>query len=369
MMSRLVKLTDVTDTMSPPASWPRLSIVIPACNEAPYIESALKSLLAQDYPKIEIIVVNDRSTDDTGRIIERLASEDSRITPIHIESLPAGWLGKVHALHRGVQHARGEWLLFTDADVHFAPGCLRRAINYAVHTRADHLALLPRLVTKNFWLAVAVRSFGLLFLYKSHAASIERADNQHYIGIGAFNLVRRQVFEQTPGFEWLRLEPGDDAALGMMMKQAGGKIRFALADDLLSLGWYPNVRAMFRGMEKNLFGVGAHYQWWRVLSQTIQICLLVVAPLLGLFIGFGLLHPLLCLPALLVVLLQIVFALVIADKNIRDIVSLLLFPAGLLLVNAMLIYAAYRCLRQQGIQWRGTHYPLAELKAGQRIRF
>ena len=111
-----------------------------------------------------------------------------------------------------------------------------------------------------FWLGVAVRSFGLLFMITTRAAHVHHADNNYYIGIGAFNLIRRKTFEQTPGFEWLRLEPGDDAALGMMVKQAGGRTRFALAEEDLAVSWYPNLRAMFKGLEKNLFGPGAHYQ-------------------------------------------------------------------------------------------------------------
>src|SRR6185369_2740694 len=104
------------------------SVVVPACNEARTIERALTSLLAQDYPDLEIVLVDDRSSDETGAIIEHLAASDRRISAIHVRELPAGWLGKVHALQRGLERARGELVLFTDADIHFAPGALRRAV-------------------------------------------------------------------------------------------------------------------------------------------------------------------------------------------------------------------------------------------------
>lgn len=368
-LQQLPRLHQQAADIAMPAAWPSLSVIIPACNEDSHIEAALTSLLQQDYPNLEIIVIDDRSTDVTGYIIDRLAAQDTRIKSLHITTLPEGWLGKVHALHQGVQHAHGELLLFTDADIHFAAGALRRAISYAQHTRADHLALLPRVHVNSFWLGVAVRSFGLLFLLTTRAAQVHRPDNNYYIGVGAFNLIRRQTFEQTPGFEWLRMEPGDDAALGMMVKQAGGSTRFALADEDLTVSWYLNLRSMFKGLEKNLFGPGAHYQWWRALFQICGAWALVVAPLVGLLAGLASGSGVLSVAAAGAIGMHLVFAVMFAEKKPADSVYLLLFPLGLLLINAMMLRAAYRCLRNQGIDWRGTHYSLAQLRAGQRVKF
>lgn len=368
-LKQLPRLHQQVASLPSPAVWPSLSIIIPACNEAEHIEVALNSLLVQDYPNLEIIVIDDRSTDATGQIIDRLAAHDARVKPVHITALPEGWLGKVHALHQGVQQARGDWLLFTDADIHFAAGTLQRAMSYVQQAQADHLALLPRVLLSSFWLGVAVRSFGLLFLFTTRAAQVHRADNNYYIGVGAFNLVRREVFERTPGFEWLRLEPGDDAALGMMVKQAGGRTRFALADEDLTVRWYPNLRAMFKGLEKNLFGPGAHYQWWRVLIQVCAAWALVAAPGIGLILGlYWGIWPVL-LAASCAIGMHLAFSVLFADEGPGDSIYLLLFPLGLLLINAMMLRAAYRCLRNQGIDWRGTHYPLPQLRAGQRIKF
>ncbi|MGH7930740.1 MAG: glycosyltransferase, partial [Candidatus Binatia bacterium] len=245
-----------------PRVWPRLSVVIPACNEAAHLESAVATLLRRDYPELEIVLVDDRSTDGTGELIERLAHEDPRIRAVHVETLPQGWLGKVHALHQGVARTSGEWLLFTDADVHFAFGSLRRALAIVLHQKVDHLALIPRTIQNSFWLEVAVSAFGLLFLLTTRAARVNEPDSNAFVGIGAFNLVKAERFRRTPGFEWLRLEPGDDVALGMMMKQAGATARLALAYEELSVQWYPSVAAMFQGLEKNLFGPGSQYRWW-----------------------------------------------------------------------------------------------------------
>ena len=352
-----------------PQRWPLLSIVIPACNEAAHLESAVSTLTQQDYPDLEIILVNDRSTDATAEVIDRLAKADSRVRAVHVTSLPAGWLGKVHALQRGVEMARGEWLLFTDADIHFSEGTLRRAIAVAIRQGADHLTLVPRTVQTGFWLAVAVRAFGLLFLLTTRAASVNRPGSDAFVGIGAFNLVKAEMFRRTAGFEWLRLETGDDVGLGMMIKRAGGASRLAVAYDELSVRWYESVPAMFKGLEKNLFGPGSHYRWWLMLLQVAAIWLLVAAPVAAAAGAIMLGSAPLWIAGAAAIGMHVVFALFYYREGRAEFASLLLFPAGILLISLMMLRAGFQCLRNDGIDWRGTHYSLDELRAGQRIKF
>jgi glycosyltransferase involved in cell wall biosynthesis len=328
-----------------PGHWPRLSVIIPACNEAARLESAVKTLVAQDYSELEIILVDDRSSDRTGAIIDRFAKSDARIHALHIDRLPDGWLGKVHALHCGVGKASGEWLLFTDSDVHFAPATLRRALAYVLQFQADHLALIPRTIQKGIWLDVAVQTFGLLFLLAIRAAGVNQLGSKSYVGIGAFNLVKADTFRRTPGFEWLRLEPGDDVGLGMMVKQTGGVSRLALAHKHLTVEWYPAVRAMFRGLEKNLFGPGANYRWWLMLMQVGGLCALAVAPWATLMFGVALDSMLLLLAGATAIAAHALFSLCCVENQPKDTLSLLLF------------------------EWRGTRYPLMQLRQGQRVKF
>jgi len=132
-LSRIALQPSERDTL------PTLSVLVPACNEAATLEQAMQSLLAMDYPCMEIIAVNDRSTDGTGALLERLAAENPRLRVRHVVELPAGWLGKNHALHVASQEATGDWLLFTDADVVYSPDALLRAVSYARRVGADHL--------------------------------------------------------------------------------------------------------------------------------------------------------------------------------------------------------------------------------------
>lgn len=128
-----------------PPRWPRLSIIVPGCNEGDRMEAAARTLLAQDYPNLQIVLVDDRSGDQTGRIVDRLASEDPRVVAIHVTELPDGWLGKVHALNTGLAVCSGRFVLLTDADVHFEAGTLRKAVALCVSEGLDHLAAMPDL--------------------------------------------------------------------------------------------------------------------------------------------------------------------------------------------------------------------------------
>ena len=351
-----------------PKQLPLLSVVIPACNEAANIAGAVASLLAQDYPNFELILVNDRSNDGTGEIIDRLASRDQRIRALHVQTLPEGWLGKVHALDRGSQIAQGEWLLFTDADVHFAAGTLRRALGWAMENRIDHLGLAPLAVQNGFLLDIVVHTFMLLFLLGTRAAGINRPTSRAFAGVGAFNLVRRAAFQRTLGFPWLRLEPCDDVGLGMMVKRAGGRSFFAFAQQNLSVAWYPSVAAMFKGLEKNLFGSTANYHWWVTLINTLALFALAVAP--GLAILGGLIEGrhLLYGAGLAALATHWAFSFTAATQGWRSRFSLLFVPFGLTMIGAMMVNAAWKCLVHGGIDWRGTRYPLEQLRAGQRVK-
>src|SRR5262249_47556006 len=140
----------VPDQQRTDGCWPSVAIIVAARNEAAMVEQATRSLLALDYPDLSVIAVDDRSTDGTGPILDVLATGDSRLQVVHIHELPAGWLGKTHALQSAAETASARWLLFTDADVVFAPDTLLRAIALAERSRIDHLAVVPDVVTESF---------------------------------------------------------------------------------------------------------------------------------------------------------------------------------------------------------------------------
>ena len=232
---------------------PRLSVVVPARDEASGIGRAVESLLAQDYPDLEIIAVDDRSSDATGAVLAKLAARDSRIRAIRVDQLPAGWLGKNHALWRGAESASGEWLLFTDADIVFAQGALRRAVAYAVAEQLDHLTLAPRLLARGLALRAFVAFFAYTFIALWGAYLANDPKSTRGVGIGAFNLVRRSAYARIGTMRALSLRPDDDIRLGRRLRGFGFRQRVLNGNDFLSVEWYPSLRAAISGLEKSMY--------------------------------------------------------------------------------------------------------------------
>jgi glycosyltransferase involved in cell wall biosynthesis len=218
---------------------PRISIIVPARNEEESIRATLLRLLALDYSNYEIIAVNDRSTDRTGEIMDEVADLSARPTlqVVHISKLPPGWLGKTHAMWSASERATGEWFLFTDADVMFRPDVLRRAIAYAEAERVDHLVLFPRMIMKSAGEKMMIAFFQVLFVFGHRPWKVADPKARDHMGVGAFNMVRRPVYDAIGTYRALRMEVLDDMKLGKVVKNAGYTQRNVYGEDLISLRW------------------------------------------------------------------------------------------------------------------------------------
>ncbi len=346
-----------------PAAWPRLSVVIPACNEADTLEPALRTMLAQDYPDLEIVLIDDRSTDGTGSVIDRLAEGDARVRAVHIDTLPAQWLGKVHALSVGCQTATGDWLLLSDADVHHSPGVLRKAVALCEARALDHLALFPATKAGSVLHEAVLSAFGGLFLQMFAVQKVADPNTDDYVGVGAFNLVRKSALEKTQGFEWLRMEVADDVGLGLLLKQSGARSAALFATDELSVTWYADIMSMARGLEKNIYPIMSRYHPLLFLLRLSALLLIVLGPFVGL------LHP---SPARWIALAAILslapFAVVLSRVLSLRLRATLLIPLGQLILAGMAVNSAFKCLSRGAIVWRGTPYPLDELRKHQRVK-
>jgi hypothetical protein len=222
---------------------PRVSIIIAARNEERKLAAALRSVRRLDYPRLEIIAVNDRSPDSTGAILDRLAHNDPRLRPLQVTALPPGWLGKCHALHLGAATATGDWLLFTDADVVYAPDCLRRAIGFALAGNLDYLAVMPRMTQPDILLTMFVGAFTVFFGLYARPWRAREPRRPDHIGIGAFNLVRTTVYRQLGGHQAIALRPDDDLKLGKLKKN-GCRQDIARGAEWLTVEWYGSLREL-----------------------------------------------------------------------------------------------------------------------------
>jgi glycosyltransferase involved in cell wall biosynthesis len=220
---RHYKLTDKCKNLPALTSYPKISIIVTARDEAEKIAQCLTSLVNPSYPDLEIIAVNDRSRDATGQIMNNLAAENTRIRVLYIETLPEGWLGKVHAMHTAGQIATGEFLLFTDDDVIYQAQALEQAMRYVTAQQLSHLCLIPHFISGTLWENALVNFFGMTFIMSLCPQAINSNNSKFYAGVGAFNLVSKNVYQQLGGHESLRL--------GRLIKQHGFASHLLLADD------------------------------------------------------------------------------------------------------------------------------------------
>ena len=341
------------------AECPSVSILVAARDEAEKLPAALDTFLALDYPRYEIVAVDDRSLDATGAIFQSAAQRDPRLRVLRIDSLPSGWLGKPHALQRAYEQSTGEWLVFTDADVHFRPDLLRRAVAMAQHNGWEHLTLLGHAKMFNAGERIAMSFFSLAFLMGIRPWRVRDSRAGSYAGVGAFQLIHRSAYEKMGTHRRLAMEVVDDMKLGKLAKEAGVRSCVARAGGAVSVHWHAGIANMILGTTKNFFATTG----FRVDIVALQV--------FGLVMTF--LFPVLALPfahgsARVFALVAIVLPLIAMGGVCREFkISLLYaltYPIGALIFIWMLLRSTIVTLWKGGIEWRGTFYPLDELKRG-----
>ncbi|HYV26825.1 MAG TPA: glycosyltransferase family 2 protein [Candidatus Eisenbacteria bacterium] len=334
----------------------RCSVVLAARDEEERIENTIRFILAQSEVEVEVIVVDDRSTDRTSEIIKRIAAEDSRVRARRIEVLPDGWLGKCHACHIGAGMATGEWLLFTDADCWLKPDVIARALTVATREKVQHVALTPGVVPQT----IPGRAWHLAFLisFASWFSRVNQDKPRAYFGMGAFNLIKTDTYKRFGGYEALRLTLLDDVRLGLLVRRAGGRTRAFIGGDDVECHWGHSARVMIKLMEKNYFAA-MNFRTEAACGAGIIVLVLALLTIVGPFTGtfMGLTTPLawfsMALPAA-------VCARRLGWGMAAVLMTPFVFP---LLIYAMLNSAAVT-LRQNGIWWRETFYSLQQLRAG-----
>lgn len=348
------------------SDFPLVSVIVAAKEEEDSIADTVKHLLNQTYPRLEIIAVNDRSRDATGHRLDELrkwsenrSGIDIPLRIIHITTLPAGWLGKNHALYQGYLHARGSYLLFTDADVLFEPETVADAVRYMREQQADHLTLAPRMVVRGFWLKAFVPFFFFtLSLYIRPWRSNDDFQHRHGMGIGAFNLITRHAYERIGTHQAIALRPDDDLQLGRKVKEARLRQRLASGSRHIAVEWYKHLSEAIRGLEKNLFS-GFGYRISVAALGVIGQLALFFFPFVALFLLPG---PAAWMFGMSILLMFAVYILLIRSITGQHGWEAVTIPFAALLLCYIVIRSIGLTLRQGGIYWRGTFYSLKELK-------
>jgi glycosyltransferase involved in cell wall biosynthesis len=342
-------------------SLPLLSLVVPARDEEDEIADALRSKLTTRYPDLELVAVDDRSRDRTGQLMVEVAASDPRVRVVHVRELPEGWLGKLHAMARGLDAAGGEWVLFSDADVHLDGDVLERIVAHAERERLDFVGVMPGVDHEATLLDAVMVNFirMITLLGRMWLANDDRS--RIGIGVGAFNLVRRAALERTPGLGHLRMEIADDVALGAMVKACGGRARLFAGRGDVHLRFYASLGSVARSWEK--FGTAFEFSLWRpTLFFGALLALELGLPIAGLARG----GPAAVLGGLALGLGTLTHAIVARHFGLptRGVIG---WAVGLVVAVGLLMRGAFVTRAAQAITWRGTTYPRDVLLAGRRF--
>jgi glycosyltransferase involved in cell wall biosynthesis len=341
------------------ADCPRVSLLFAARDEEQKLPRALATMVAIDYPSLEIVAVDDRSADATGRILDEFAMNHPQLRVVRVRELPAGWLGKPHALQKAYEASSGEWLVFTDADVTFQPDALRRVMGLVRERNMDHLALLGDVERSGFWDTVLISFFGMGFQLAVDPYQVSNPNSRAYVGVGAFQMLKRGVYEACGTHQRLAMEVIDDMKLGKLVKQAGFRSGVAVAQDAVSVEWHLGLGNLVRGLEKNFFA-GAQFSGVTAAMQIAALLIFNVLPFLGLLLGSGRMRLLAGIAVVIALFFHLGGDLVMRVPPLYC----LTLPLGATLFAYILLRSTLLTLKQGGIYWRGTFYKLEDLRRG-----
>jgi glycosyltransferase involved in cell wall biosynthesis len=338
---------------------PRISLVFAARDEQEKLPLAIQALSTITYPNLEIIAVDDRSQDKTSAILDEAAQRDARLRVMHVKELPQGWLGKGHALQKAYEASTGEYLLFTDADVRFAPDAIGRAMNLAQTRRLDHLTLLFDVDRDGFWETVLLTFFGLAMHLAGESHQVSNPNSRAYLGIGAFQLVRRTAYEACGTHKRLAMEVVDDMKLGKILKLGGYRSCVGVGVGFLRVRWHSGFGNLIRGVTKNFFA-GLSYSVPLAVAAIVSMFLTNVAPFVAVIFGHGWVRILAGISVAIAMLFHI---FVDIGARISPLYALT-HPIGALIFCWMILRSMIVTLRNGGVTWRDTFYKLSDLKKG-----
>ena len=359
-LSRQTPLLPTRHSPLTASDMPLVSVLVPARNEEHRVlANCLRSILAQDYGRFEVIALNDRSTDATGQILESLAETDQRLRVIDGQELPRGWLGKPYAMQQALNQARGEWVLATDADMIFQQATLRTAMDRMVEEKADAMTLIPHFEAGSFWERVMIPTWAWVFLMFAVFYRVSNPKTQGAVGIGGFFLIRRALLDRVGGYEALKDEVMEDVRLAEMIKRSGARLLTAYAPNLLSTRMYRNFAEMWECSTKNWFSGVKFSLPFALLCVLSMYLIAVVPPLIALACGIAIAVGVnadgwvLFIPAALSWLLQVLVLMVVSIRSRVSPVYALTAPLGLSVLYAMLFDSTIRITTGKGVTWKG----------------
>ena len=341
-----------------PAPQPLVTIIVPARDEENNIGPCVESLLRQDYYNFEIIVVDDNSEDSTSSVVSRTAGEDNRVHLIRGEPLPPGWAGKPHACLQAARLAKGDWLLFTDADTTHSPDMLRRTLSLAMETKVALLSGLPRQVTKQISQKVAIPMIYFIILSWAPLWLLQLSPKPvASVAIGQFLLFPKDAYWKIGGHESVKNRITEDLYLGAEIAKSGGRHLVVDLSDLVSCRMYNSLREVWEGLTRALYSVSS-------ISMGTLACLLVAGYICFLGPFYWLLKMLFdshLTPGwgpLVIIQVSLLFIMRRwVDARFKEsLLSTLLYPLGITFIIAVVLNGMARRLTGAGVSWKKRTY-------------
>lgn len=352
---KIVYLSSIDNSANQPA--PSVVIIIAVRNEEYALREALLSVCNLTYSNYSVLVINDRSTDNSAQILSELQAKYNKLTVINIDTLPPGWLGKNHALYTGSRSSQQEYLLFTDADVVYHKDVLNKAMNFCLKNDLDHLTILPGILSPSALLSSVIATFVIILtaLQRPWAAKIKTSKAS--MGVGAFNLVKRQAYDLAGTHKAIAMRPDDDLKLAAYIKAAGGAADVLYGLGELQVEWYASVKEFINGLMKNAFS-GFNYTIYKAIAGALGLLLFFVLPL-PVIVIFGN-YPERIL-ALCLLLFQVILYSKMPGYKGKWQYAFMSMYAGLIMIY-IILKSAIITLYNGGIYWRDTFYSLSELR-------
>ncbi len=355
----------IVEPSPPPADAPLISICIPARDEEENIRACVESALAQDYPNFEVIVLDDRSTDATPRILGEVPSRDSRLCVLNGSDLPSGWAGKPHALHQASKAARGEWICFVDADTFLSPSALSSCYVKAIETRADLFTTLHHQIMDTFWekTVMPLIMTGLAVGFNAH--KVNDPSERDAIASGQFMLIRKTTYESIGGHAAVKHEIVEDQAIAELAKWNGHRLVLADGRSVIQTRMYTSLQSMWEGWTKNIYlGLSRHRHllFLGVFGAALGLLASLFLPVwsvLGLLwlVRDGGISALVILLESLAVWGAVLFARGMVAQRLRlSPLYALTTPLGAGVFSALMIASAWKVLSGKGVSWRGRTY-------------
>jgi chlorobactene glucosyltransferase len=356
----------IVEPATPPATnAPLISICIPARNEENNIRNCVESALGQDYPNIEVIVLDDRSTDSTLIQLREIASYDSRLLTINGSELPEGWAGKPHALFQASAAAHGEWLCFVDADTFLASQAISSCYAKAIETKADLFTTMNEQILGSFWEKVVMPLVMTALSVGFSPRKVNDPNNRDAIANGQFIMIRRTVYDAIGGHENVKDQIVEDKAISEQVKWNGYRLVVADGTKVIRTRMYTSLPSMWEGWTKNIYlGLSDHPAMlmlgaFGATLSVIAALFLPVWPLLGInwYLNNGGWLAIAVIVQSLVVWGSLIYARArVASKMNISAWYALTTPLGAGVFAAMMLTSAWKVISGQGVTWRGRKY-------------